>query len=231
MARLGRYFIPGLPLHVVQRGNDRGAIFFASPDYEHYQEWLHAAAAANGCAIHAYALLPNQVHMLVTPRSEKSLPKTMQSLGRRYVRHVNAAYGRSGTLWEGRYHATLIDPDAYLFDCMRYIELAPVRAKLAARPEAYRWSSFGSNALNTYDPLVKPHPLYVDLAKKPLQRQRAYRALYDKRLTEEFIAALRAATNGGWPLGSDLFKQKVALVLGRRVVPLAKGRPPRNDAA
>jgi putative transposase len=231
MARLGRYFIPGLPLHVVQRGNDRGAIFFASADYEHYREWLHAASAANGCAIHAYVLLSNQVHLLVTPRHESSLPKTMQSLGRRYVRHVNAAYGRSGTLWEGRYHATLIDPDAYLFDCMRYIELAPVRAKLAARPDEYRWSSYGSNALGNYDPLVKPHALYVDLAKKPLQRQRAYRALYDKKLTDEFIAALRGATNGGWPLGSDLFKQKVALALGRRVVPLSKGRPPRNDAA
>jgi putative transposase len=231
MARLGRYFIPGLPLHVVQRGNDRGAIFFASADYEHYREWLHAASAANGCTIHAYVLLSNQVHLLVTPRHESSLPKTMQSLGRRYVRHVNAAYGRSGTLWEGRYHATLIDPDAYLFDCMRYIELAPVRAKLAARPDEYRWSSYGSNALGNYDPLVKPHALYVDLAKKPLQRQRAYRALYDKKLTDEFIAALRGATNGGWPLGSDLFKQKVALALGRRVVPLSKGRPPRNDAA
>lgn len=228
MARLGRYFIPGLPLHVVQRGNDRRAIFFAPADYERYQEWLHAASAASGCAIHAYALLQNQVHLLVTPRNESSLPKTMQSLGRRYVRHVNAAYGRSGTLWEGRYHATLIEAEAHLFDCMRYIELAAVRAKLAAHPDEYRWSSYGSNALGNYDPLVKPHPLYVDLAKNPLQRQRAYRALYDRKLTEEFIAALRAATKGGWPLGSDRFKQKVALALGRRVVPLSKGRPPRS---
>jgi putative transposase len=230
MARLGRYFVPGQPLHLVQRGNDRRAIFFAPADYERYHEWLHAASAANGCAIHAYALLPNQVHMLVTPRSESSLPKTMQSLGRRYVRHVNAAYGRSGTLWEGRYRATLIDPDACLFDCMRYIELSPVRTKLAAHPKEYRRSSYGSNALGTYDPLVKAHPLYVDLAKTPLQRQRAYRALYDEKLTEEFIAAVRAATNGGWPLGSDRFKQKIALALGRRVVPLSKGRPRRTGA-
>jgi putative transposase len=231
MARLGRYFVSGLPLHVVQRGNNRRAIFFAPADYERYQEWLHAASVANGCAIHAYVFMPNNVWLLVTPRGESSLPKTMQSLGRRYVRHVNSTYGRSGTLWEGRYHATLIDPDAYLFDCMRCIELAPVRAKLVAHPKAYRWSSYGANALGKYDPLVKAHPRYADLAPNPLQRQRAYRALYDQELTEEFIAALRAATNGGWPLGNDQFKQKVAQTLGRRVVPLSKGRPPRPDAA
>jgi len=230
MARLGRYFVPGQPLYLVQRGNDRRAIFFAPADYERYHEWLHAASTANGCAIHAYAFLQNQVHLLATPRDESSLPKTMQSLGRRYVRHVNVAYGRSGTLWEGRYHATLIEPEAYLFDCMRYIELAPVRAKLVAHAKEHRWSSYGSNALGKYDPLVKAHGLYADLAKTPPQRQRAYRALYDRDLSDEFMTALRAATKGGWPLGSDRFKQKVALALGRRVVPLSKGRPPRTGA-
>ena len=230
MARLGRYFVPGLPLHVLQRGNDRRAIFFGPPDYARYREWLHAASLNHGCAIHAYVFMPNYVRLLVTPRDEFSLPKTMQSLGRRYVRHVNSAYGRSGTLWEGRYHAALIDPEAYLFDCMRFIELNPVHAKLVGHPSEYEWSSFRANALGQYDPLVRTHSRYADLGINPSQRQRAYRALFDHNLTDEFVAALAAATNGGWPLGSDQFKREVAQAVGRRVMPLSKGRPPRPCA-
>ena len=128
MARLGRYFLPDQPLHVIQRGNNREAIFFAEADYDDYRGWLAAAAAAYGCAIHAYVLMTNHVHLLVTPRRADSLPRTMQSLGRRYVRHINATYRRTGTLWEGRYRAAPIDSEAYFLACCRYIELNPVRA-------------------------------------------------------------------------------------------------------
>jgi putative transposase len=129
MARLGRYFLEGQPLHVIQRGNDRHAIFFAPEDYPRYREWLALAAADYACAIHAYVLMTNHVHLLVTPKTAESLPRMMQSLGRRYVRYVNGSYRRTGTLWEGRYRAAPIDSDAYFLSCCRYIELNPVRAR------------------------------------------------------------------------------------------------------
>src|SRR5271166_996122 len=125
MARLGRYFLPDQPLHVIQRGNNRAPIFFDEADYRLYREWLTEAARRDGAAIHAYVLMTNHVHLLVTPREPDSLPRTMQSLGRRYVRHVNATYRRTGTLWEGRYRAAPIDSEAHLLACCRYIELNP----------------------------------------------------------------------------------------------------------
>lgn len=230
MARLGRFFIPGTPLYVLQRGNDNREVFSTPGEYARFREWLHEGAAANGCAIHAYVLMPNHVCLLTTPRHERSLPKTMQSLGRRYVHHFNAAHGRSGTLWEGRYRATLIEAHAYLLDCMRFIEGEPVRMELAAHPAEYEWSSYRANALGDYDALVKAHELYTGLGATPSLRQQAYRHLFDRGLSEEFVALLHAATTGGWPLGSDQFKQDVARALGRRVAPLLRGRPPRHNA-
>jgi REP element-mobilizing transposase RayT len=111
LARLGRYFLPDQPLHVIQRGNNRGAVFFCDDDHARYRDWLAEAADDYGCLVHAYVLMTNHVHLLVTPRREDSLPRTMQSLGRRYVRHVNAARRRSGTLWEGCYRAAPIDSE------------------------------------------------------------------------------------------------------------------------
>ena len=146
MARLGRYLLPEQPLHVIQRGNNRAPIFFGVEDYARYRAWLAAAAAEYGCAIHAYVLMTNHVHLLVTPRQAESLPRAMQSLGRRYVRYVNAAYHRTGTLWEGRYRAAPIDSEAYLLACSRYIELNPVRAGMVRHPRDYRWSSWHANA-------------------------------------------------------------------------------------
>jgi REP element-mobilizing transposase RayT len=128
MARLGRYFLPDQPLHVIQRGNNRQPIFFCEGDYLRLHGWLAEAAAAHHCAVHAYVLMTNHLHLLVTPGNQKSLPRTMQALGRRYVRHVNAASRRTGTLWEGRYRAAPIDSEAYFLACCRYIELNPVRA-------------------------------------------------------------------------------------------------------
>ena len=228
MARHGRYFLPGQPLHVIQRGNDRRSIFFAATDYLRYREWLYAASTANGCAIHAYVLMPNHVHLLVTPQDEYSLPKTMQSLGRQFVRYVNWVYGRSGTLWEGRYRAALIDPDTCFLACARYIEENPLRAKLTQHPRDYDWSSYRANALGNNDALVQAHPAYLALGADSLERQRAYEALFSGTLDEEFVASLRAATHGGWPFGGDPFKQEIAARLGRRVVPLSRGRPPAS---
>ena len=166
MARHGRYFLADQPLHVIQRGNNRSAIFFGIEDYEHYRDWLAEAAAEYGCLIHAYVLMTNHVHLLVTPERAESLPRAMQSLGRRYVRAINAAQRRSGTLWEGRYRAAPIDSEAYFLACCRYIELNPVRACMVAHPADYRWSSYRAHAHGAEDALVSDHPLYHALGAR-----------------------------------------------------------------
>jgi putative transposase len=227
MARLGRYFLPNQPLHVIQRGNNREPIFFAEDDYVRYREWLASAASDWGCTVHAYVLMTNHVHLLVTPRDVESLPRTMQSLGRRYVRHINTVYRRTGTLWEGRYRAAPIDTEAYFLSCCRYIELNPVRARMVRHPGDYSWSSYRAHARGAADRLVSDHESFERLGRGPNDRQKAYRELFRSKLDEEFIDALRTATNGGWALGDARFKQQIARVLGRRVTPLPKGRPPK----
>jgi putative transposase len=227
MARLGRYFLPEQPLHVIQRGNNRQAIFFAAEDYARYRQWLGEAAAEYGLAVHAYVLMTNHVHLLATPARAESLPRVMQSLGRRYVRYVNAAYRRTGTLWEGRYRAAPIESEAYFLACCRYIEMNPVRAGMVAHPRDYRWSSWRAHAWGADDPIVRDHPLYRALARSAAARQKEYRALFRGALDEDFLANLRAATNGGWALGGERFKRAVAKALRRRVAPLPRGRRPR----
>ena len=228
MPRLGRYFLPDQPQHVIQRGNDRQAVFLRDEDREAYLAWLLAAARKHGCLIHAYVLMTNHVHLLATPARPDSLPRMMQSLGRRYVRHLNDAHGRTGTLWEGRYRAAPIDSDAYLMACARYIELNPVRARMVRHPREHRWSSYRANALGAADALVTPHPLYLSLGRSAAERQASYRALFREKLPDEFIEDLRAATNGGWALGSDAFRLRVAKGAKRRAGPLPRGRPPKQ---
>jgi putative transposase len=230
MARLGRYFLPDQPLHVIQRGNNRQAIFFSDADRENYLTWMLAAARDCGCRIHAYVLMTNHVHFLLTPDTADSLPRMMQSLGRRYVRYLNHAHARTGTLWEGRYRAAPIDSEAYLLSCCRYIELNPVRAGMVRHPREHRWSSHGANALGLPDPLVSHHPLYRALGRSVAERQAAYRALFRERLAERFIEGLRGATNGGWALGDASFKRRIAKPAKRRAEKLPRGRPRRDEA-
>ena len=167
MARLGRYFLPDQPLHVIQRGNNRQAIFFDEVDYAWFRTFLAEAADACGCAIHAYVFMTNHIHLLVTPNRETSLPRMMQSLGRRYVRQVNDVYRRTGTLWEGRYRAAPIDSEPYFLTCCRYIELNPVRARMSATLRDYPWSSYQANAHGVPDPLIRKHDLYQRLGRLP----------------------------------------------------------------
>jgi putative transposase len=225
MARLPRFFVPGVPLHVIQRGNNRGILFSQITDYQVYLDWLKEAAQWHGCAIHAYVLMPNHVHLLVTPTHQDSLPKTFQSLGRRYVQYFNATYERTGTLWEGRYRATLIEPEAYLLTCCRYIELNPLRAEMVRHPRDYRWSSYHYHAEGKSDPLLTPHSLYQRLGGTAAARQQAYRALFRHHLSGETLDTIREATNKAWVLGSDKFKDRLAKKLERRVAPLPRGRP------
>jgi putative transposase len=225
MTRLGRYFLPDQPQHVIQRGINRGTVFFSDDDRLQYLDWLREAAADFGCRIHAYVLMTNHVHLLATPERADSLPRMMQTLGRRYVRYVNTGLRRTGTLWEGRYRAAPIDSETYFLACCRYIELNPVRARMVDHPRAYKWSSFRAHADGRHDPLVSDHPLYRALGRSHAARQKTYRALFRTALDGDVVDAVRSATQGGWALGDAQFAQKVARASGRRAARLPAGRP------
>ncbi len=229
MARLRRLFLPGHPLHVIQRGNNREPIFAAEEDYRFYLRCLKEAASEQGLVIHAYVLMTNHVHLLVTPESVASVSKTLQSVGRRYVQHFNHSYGRTGTLWEGRYKSTLIDSESYLLTCMRYIEMNPVRAAMVERPEDYPWSSYRRNALGESDALVIPHRLYQGLGRGQGKRQDAYRALFLVPIPDDGMTAIRNATNKAWVLGDSRFRDKVSALSQRRASPLSRGRPRKRQ--
>lgn len=225
MARLPRYFVKGQPLHVIQRGNNRERIFAIEDDYRFYLECLHEATQRQRLAIHAYVLMTNHVHLLATPATETSLPKTLQSVGRRYVQYFNYTYGRTGTLWEGRYRATLVDTKRYLLTCMRYIELNPVRARMVGHPREYPWSSYRTHAYGQADELVQDHELYERLGRSAKARQAAYRGLCRAPIPKVELTTIRESTNKAWVLGDDRFKKRVERLAGRQAAPLPKGRP------
>jgi len=229
MTRLPRFVIPDQPQHVILRGNNRAEIFCADADYSFYLEKLKLACDKHGGSVHAYVLMTNHVHLLITPHFEQSLGKAMQMLGRYYVQYYNYCYQRTGTLWEGRYKATLIDSEAYLLTCMRYIELNPVRAGMVIDPADYPWSSYHHNALGQLSELVAPHPEYLRLGKSNETRQAAYRDLFKHYLSEKNITEIREATNKAWVLGNDRFKQRIQEQLGRRVEPKARGGDRKSE--
>jgi putative transposase len=224
MARLPSFILPGQPQHVIQRGNNRQNIFRADGDYQFYLEKLLDAAEKHQCDIHAYVLMTNHVHLLVTPHTESGIGKMMQMLGRYYVQHFNHRYRRTGTLWEGRYKATLIDTEQYLLTCMRYIELNPVRAKgMVSHPSEYPWSSYQCNALGQFDELIKPQNEYKRLGKTDTVRQSAYRQLFRTRIPEMTLEAIREATNKAWVLGNGRFKRRMEKKLKRPVESSGQG--------
>ena len=230
MPRLPRYVLPGQPHHIIQRGNNRCPIFVADEDYDCFKHILSEACRRQACLIHAYVLMTNHVHLAISPQRENSLPKLLQSVGRRYVQYFNTTYQRTGTLWEGRYKATVIDSESYLLTCYRYIELNPVRANMVAHPGEYRWSSYAANALGKSDPLVKPHVLYQTLGSCAHQRQSAYRSLFEAHIDDKTLEAIRLATQKGWALGNDRFKDEIEQLLNRRTRPLARGGDHRSVA-
>jgi putative transposase len=229
MARLPKFVIPDQPQHVILRGNNRAEIFCADADYSFYLEKLKLACDKQGCSVHAYVLMTNHVHLLITPHLEQSLGKAMQMLGRYYVQYYNFCYRRTGTLREGRYKATLIDSEAYLLTCMRYIELNPVRAGMVIDPADYPWSSYHYNALGQPKDLVVPHPEYLRLGESNEVRQTAYRDLFKHHLSENSFTEIREATNKSWVLGNDRFKQRIQEQLDRRVEPKAKAKARGGD--
>lgn len=225
MPRRPRIHLDGVPLHIVQRGHNRQPCFFAEDDYQRYRHWLGEALNDAACELHAYALMTNHVHLLLTPREAEAVPRLIMSLGRRYVQHINTTYRRSGTLWDSRYKSSLIHGDTYLLLCMRYIELNPVRAAMVEDPAHYRWTSYRANGLGQTDPLLTPHPLYLGLGATAAARRAAYRALFAHALDERTIADLRLALNQSQPLGNQRFYARIERLTGQRREAKPRGRP------
>ncbi len=228
MARLARLVVPHYPHHVIQRGNDQQLIFRDEEDYAVFLKWLRDAVRRFKLAVHAYVLLPNHFHLLATPVDETGLARTMQWLGRYYVPYFNHKYQRAGTLWQGRYRTTVLEPERYLLLCSQYIELNPVRAELVAAPDHYPWSSCAHHVGIKADSLITDHALYWALGNTPFEREAAYKTILEQPLGREELVSMRDATNKGWVLGSEKFKQGIAKQTTRRLDPLQKGRPKKT---
>ncbi len=226
MARLPRLTVPGYPHHVIQRGNNRQAIFATDADRRYLLALLAEYAGKFEVAIHAYVLMSNHLHLLATPETVDGLPQMMQAVGRRYVRHFNQTQGRSGTLWEGRYRSTLIESERYLLACMAYIDLNPVRAGLVAAPSDYPWSSHAHHIGQRHDTLVTPHALVWALGNTPFAREAAYAELVSAGLSAADQKALTEATLKGWALGSADFLADLKRRTDRRASRVKAGRPP-----
>jgi putative transposase len=225
MPRRPRVHIDGVPLHIVQRGHNRQPCFFAEEDYHTYLHWLSEALHKEHCALHAYALMTNHVHLLLTPKNTAAVPKLIIALGRRYVQYINVSYRRTGTLWDSRYKSSLIQADTYLLACQRYIELNPVRADMVDDPANYRWTSYRANALGQTSTILTPHPLYQSLGASNEERQSAYRALFRPQLDDEAISDIRLALNQSQPLGNERFYQQIEQMTGQRRESKPRGRP------
>ena len=225
MPRKPRFIIPNVPVHIVQRGHSRNPVFFEDSDYLAYLDWLKAGALRYKVAIHAYVLMANHIHILATPTDVEGITRMMQYVGRHYVPYINFTYGTSGSLWEGRYKASLIQDETYLLTCMRYIELNPVRADMVRSPGHYRWSSYRANGQAQSDALVVPHYLYLSLGKDKYERCEAYKALFKAHVDAEDLKDIRASLQTGTPLGNEFFKEKIEARLGCKVGQSRRGRP------
>ncbi len=217
-------------LHIIQRGNNRHEVFFAEEDYRRYLADLEVAARRCSCAVHAYVLMTNHVHLLVMPEDTEGPSRMMQALGRRYVRYVNKTYRRTGTLWEGRFKSGLIDSDAYLLICSRYIEMNPVRPGMVQHPGDYRWSSYGYNACGTPETVLSEHQLYRSLGASPEERQVTYRGLFKGALDDTVLMAIRSGTEKGEVIGNDRFRAQIEQALRRQVIRLAHGGDRKSQA-
>ena len=229
MPRLSRFCPSGHPCHIIQRGNDRQDCFLDAMDFSLYASWLKNYSHVNRVSIHAWVFMTNHVHLLATPEDDFGISKLMQSLGRNYVRYFNKKYHRTGTLWEGRFKSCLVDTENYLFNCYRYIEENPVRAKMVSHPEHYKWSSYHCNANGKESKLCKPHPLYLELGMNDNARQRAYEDLFEGHLRDSIVNKIRKCINTGDILGDELFidgiEKKHNITIKRKKV----GRPKKNN--
>ena len=228
MARLPRICLPGISQHIIQRGVNRQACFASEEDFASYIHWLDEYSRKYQVAIHAWVLMTNHAHLLVTPTTKNGISKMMQTLGRHYVRYFNYTYRRTGTLWEGRFKSCVVDAENYLLICQRYIELNPVRADMVKSPDEYVWSSYLSNSAGKKAKLWTPHPVYQALGSSPEERAAAYRDIFKGHLDTSLLTDIRCAINQGMALGNDRFKEEIAQLSGRRVTTLNRGPRPKN---
>lgn len=225
MPRPLRYTIPGVPQHIVQRGNDRRATFFSDNDRRFYLACLHQAAQHHRLAVHAYVLMTNHVHLLATPASPDAIAKTLQSVGRRYVQFVNIIRERSGTLWEGRHRASIVQSERYLAVCHAYIELNPVRAGIVRDPLDYEWSSCRHYAGAENDPLLSESPTFIASASTLADRRQVHRELLAAGIAADRLDEIRVQTARGGVIGDDAYRDEIAARLARRVPGRPRGRP------
>lgn len=230
MPRRVRTCPQGIPQHIIQRGNNRQACFANERDFATYAEWLLEASLTCEVAVHSWVFMTNHVHLLVTPQSPVGVSRMMQTLGRRYVRYFNKAYGRTGTLWEGRFRSCPVDADHYLLTCQRYIELNPVRAGMVDSPADYHWSGYQANALGVAARLCTPHQAYLQLGNTTQERLAAYRGLFAGHMEPRLLEEIRTAVNKGLTLGDHRFRDRLERLTGRRQEPGRPGPKPRQDA-
>lgn len=230
MSRLARLFVPGLPQIVTLRGNNRCTVFHDETDCLAWLGWLREALRETGVKLHAWVLMPDHLHLLVSAPDGAATGRLLQHLGRRYVRWFNQRHQRSGTLWEGRYRSTVVEPATFLLPCYRYIESNPVRSGLVTEPGFYRWSSCRHHLGLEADPLVTDHPGFWALGNTPFDRQAAYRRLLDAAIPVTELERIRYASQRGWLLG-DADEASFDAPVSRRTQPLPKGRPraPRTE--
>ena len=225
MSRRPRLVLPAVPLHIIQRGNNRSPCFACETDYRVYLSLLRQYAAETSCHIHAYVLMTNHVHLLLSTESTAGPSALMQRLGQHYVQYFNRRYQRTGTLWDGRFRSCLVESERYLLICQRYIELNPVRARMVRAPEQYPWSSYHANAIGADDALITQHLVYRGLGTQDDDRRTAYRHLFREALSDQLLSQIRHASNKNGPLGSAGFAQQTAAMLGRPTEPRRRGRP------
>ena len=229
MPRRPRIQLDRVPLHIVQRGHNREACFFGEEDYASYLHWLGEALVESECQLHAYAVMTNHVHLLLTPKKAAAVPRLLMSMGRRYVQYINRTHHRTGTLWESRYKSSVVQAEPYLLSCMRYIELNPVRVAMVDDPAHYRWTSYRHNGLGQADSRITAHPIYDALGLRDKSRQSAYRALFRAALASDAIDDIRLALNQNQPLGNSRFHAQIERKLGERREARPRGRPRLDD--
>lgn len=225
MPRRLRIALPGVPMHIVQRGNNRSACFHSSGDYSRYLTDLEHLASELHCAVHAFVLMTNHVHLLLTPQRADSASLLMKHLGQRYAQYANRTYARTGSLWEGRFRSCIVCEEAYVLRCYRYIELNPVRAGMVRHPRDYPWSSYRFNAGVCYSGTLVAHASYQGLGSDQQARRDEYRKLVDSALGNQVLEDIRKATNGNFALGNECFRREIEAVLGRRASLGKPGRP------
>lgn len=215
MARLPRLVIPNQPLHIMHRGNNRQDIFNTEDDMLRIKDDIEHGLKKSGCFLHAYVIMTNHLHLLITPGSKEQLAFFMQAMANRYVRYYNALHKRTGTLWEGRYKSCLVDSDSYLFSLYKYIEMNPVKANMVSNPSDYKWSSYSHNALADNDKLITEHNLYRALGNNPEIRCGRYKELFDRLDITQQEEQISRATLAGEVYGSERFHNKISSLVAR----------------